>query len=282
MGVLARLLYTKQHGCYPPVSSLLASRQALRGRLAAARRMLYEPLRDARHGRLERPRNRDVQYARPPVAAVLEVMFHPSGCHHEGSLGRIDPSVAHEEAHGPLDHVEDIVLRMGMRAGSLGMGLEPPFRDRVPVLRLGIIRLEQSADAAHGIVAAFAGFEEDGISFSGHDCPFGCDSSLDFRVYVNRSLFQTYCSQVPIANSTFPRKVPLIIGKFSFFRSKLAVYSQKFILYSTMNVRHSSPKRSLPLSLRQFMEFLIPLQIHLFLNLQFNGEVSPMNIGGLK
>src|SRR5262249_44440927 len=60
-----------------------------------------------------------------------------------------DPTIAQENAHRPFDDVEDIVLFMRMRAGTLGMRLQPPFGDGIAACRFIAVGLEDGADASH-------------------------------------------------------------------------------------------------------------------------------------
>jgi hypothetical protein len=84
-----------------------------------------------------------------------------------GGLLANHSAIAEQEAHGALDDEEHVVLLVRMRAGPPGVRLEPPFGDRVGAARLGAVGLEQGADAAHRVVAARAGREQDGAPFTG-------------------------------------------------------------------------------------------------------------------
>src|SRR5262245_17116907 len=82
----------------------------------AFRRVRREPIDDAFHARLEIPRNREVEHARALRAAVLEVVHGPPGCEDEGAARRVDPAAVEQEAHRPLDDVEDVVLLVAVSA----------------------------------------------------------------------------------------------------------------------------------------------------------------------
>src|SRR5689334_5519810 len=53
-----------------------------------------------------------------------------------------------------------------MRAGSLGVGLEPPFRDRIRAAGLGTVGLEDRRDRSTRILATFAGSENYRLSIA--------------------------------------------------------------------------------------------------------------------
>src|SRR5262245_29083184 len=125
-----------------------------------AGRMLREPAHDVRHLLLEAPGYGDVEDARALRGPVLEVVRHAAGREDERPRWGVDPAIAHQDAHGPLDHVEDVVLVVGVRARPLRVRLEPPFRDRVPLLGLGAVGQEAARDAAHRIRSPAARREE--------------------------------------------------------------------------------------------------------------------------
>ena len=91
---------------------------------------------------------------------VLEVVRHAAGREDERPRWGVNPAIAQQDAHGPLDHVEDVVLVVGVRARPLRVRLEPPFRDRVPLLGLGAVGQEAARDAAHRIRSPAARREE--------------------------------------------------------------------------------------------------------------------------
>src|SRR5436190_19816832 len=68
--------------------------------IRVAGRVLEEPLRDAGHVRLERPRRGDVEHGGAHGATILEVVRRAAGNQHEGSARRVRPGIAHEDAHG--------------------------------------------------------------------------------------------------------------------------------------------------------------------------------------
>src|SRR5690606_18449323 len=118
------------------------------------RRMSPEPGADGRHLVLESARHRDVQNAGAHETAVLEVVGRPAGHQHERAGLGIDPLAVDEEAHRALDHVEDVVLLVGVGAGASRLRLDPPLRDRVAADGLLAVGLEDGGYATHGIAAA--------------------------------------------------------------------------------------------------------------------------------
>ncbi|RYZ65536.1 MAG: hypothetical protein EOP09_14105, partial [Proteobacteria bacterium] len=95
------------------------------------------------------------------IGAVLEVMEDAARREHERAPGRIDPVIAEKEAHRALDDEEHVVLLVRVRAGPLGVWLEPPLGDRVQARRLGAVGLEHGLDGTAWISAALAGTEVD-------------------------------------------------------------------------------------------------------------------------
>src|SRR5262249_41755753 len=125
-----------------------------------AGRMLREPPHDVRHFLLEAPGYGDVEDARALRGPVLEGVRHAAGHEDERPRWGVDPAIAQQDAHGPLDHVEDVVLVVGVCARPLRVRLEPPFRDRVPLLGLSAVGQEAARDAAHRIRSPAARREE--------------------------------------------------------------------------------------------------------------------------
>src|SRR5690606_28478981 len=87
-----------------------------------------------------------------------------------------DPALANEEAHGPLEHEEDVVLGVGVGPGPLRVGLEPPLGDRVPLSGLLLVGLEARLHPPHPVAAPLPGPEHDGCP--GRLCVVGHRSSL--------------------------------------------------------------------------------------------------------
>jgi len=104
--------------------------------------MLGEPLRDTRHVLLEVARRRDIEDPGTFRAAVLEVMGHVARHHDERPGARLDPFGADQHAHRAGQDIEHVVLRMRMRAGPLGVRVEPPLRDRIQLPGLRTVGLE--------------------------------------------------------------------------------------------------------------------------------------------
>ena len=96
--------------------------------------MLGKPLRDRRHLLLEITRDREVQNTRSACTAVLKIMRHSAWDQDEGALGSIEPALTNANAHRAFNHIESVVFRVGVRPGTLGVGLQPPLGDGVPSL----------------------------------------------------------------------------------------------------------------------------------------------------
>jgi hypothetical protein len=118
--------------------------------------MLGKPLRDARHVLLEVAGGRDVEHPGPPWAAVLEVVGHVPRHQDERPGARLDPFRADQHAHGAGEDVEHVVLRVRVRARALGVRVEPPLRDRIPLRGLRTVGLEDRRNATHRIRPALA------------------------------------------------------------------------------------------------------------------------------
>src|SRR5437660_12201983 len=69
------------------------------------------------------------------------------------------PRLTHQDAQGAFDDVEDVVLRVRVKARTLRMWLKPPFRDRVARFAFGFVGLEDRGDAAHWVGTALTGAE---------------------------------------------------------------------------------------------------------------------------
>src|ERR1043165_7109052 len=83
---------------------------------------------------------------------------------HERAHRGVDPLVSDEDAHGAPDDVEHIVLGVRVRAGPLGVRLEPPLGDRVRPRGLVAVCLEHRADPAHRIITTLTGAQDDGAA----------------------------------------------------------------------------------------------------------------------
>ena len=63
----------------------------------------------------------------------------------------IDPAVADLNAHGPLNHIEDVVFRVGVRPWALRVWLQPPLGDGVSASCFVSICFEDGGNASHRI-----------------------------------------------------------------------------------------------------------------------------------
>src|SRR5436190_18830166 len=91
-----------------------------------------------------------------------------AGSQHQGALGRIDPLVVHEKAQRALDDVEHVIFGMRVRAGPLGVGLEPPLGNGIGAGRFFAVGLEQRRDPSHRITAPLSGRKDDGLAPRSH------------------------------------------------------------------------------------------------------------------
>ena len=132
---------------------------------SALRWILSEPLDDARHIRLKRPRRREVEHTSTNASSVLEVM--PDSARHENErpFRTLDPLLAHADAHDAFDDIEEIVFGVRVSSRPLSSWLEPPLRYRIPRLSFFYVRLENSGDSAHRICTPLAWSQHDRLSW---------------------------------------------------------------------------------------------------------------------
>ena len=79
---------------------------------------------------------------------------------HERALGRLMPGVAHLNAHGAFQNVENVVFLMAMGAWPGAVRRQPPLGNGIAIARLLAIGLEQRADAAHRIIPPRIGHQD--------------------------------------------------------------------------------------------------------------------------
>ena len=103
-----------------------------------------------------------VRVSCPDEASILKVVGHARRHQNERSGLGLKPSVAKQKAHGPGQHVEDVIFFVSMRAWPGRLRLKPPLRDRIAILGLGAVGFENGMYAAHGVAAATSWRQNDG------------------------------------------------------------------------------------------------------------------------
>src|SRR5262245_25167449 len=127
--------------------------------------VLGKPLHDSGHVLLEGAWDGKVQHTRTTLTAVLEVVRAAAGHQDEGSSRRLEPPAVHQEAHGALDHVEHVVLGVGMGAGPLRVSFEPPLGDGVSRCGFSAVGFEYGGDPTHRVGPSLSGAKDDGTAW---------------------------------------------------------------------------------------------------------------------
>ncbi len=103
---------------------------------------MTEPVRNARHVSFEISGNRQIQKSRTFRATIFEIVWNVRGYKHEGARSCLDPLCVNQKVECPAEHEEDVVLRMMVSSGALGVRFKPPFRDRIATFRFSTIGFE--------------------------------------------------------------------------------------------------------------------------------------------
>ena len=94
--------------------------------------ILSEPLHQVRHHLLKAGRHVDANEPAFVLSVILEVMRHSAWDQDVASTLSVSLLAINNKAEGACEHVEDVVVGMGVGARPPSSRLKPPLRNRVP------------------------------------------------------------------------------------------------------------------------------------------------------
>src|SRR6266404_5700521 len=176
------------------------------------RRILGEPLDDARHIWLKGPGRREVKDTSTNASSILEVMRDSAGHENERPLRAVEPLLAHADAHYAFDDIEEIIFGVRVRSGPLCSWLKPPFRYRIPRLGFLFVCFEHRGDSAHRICTPPPRSQDDGLSWRharlAHSLFPSRDLTTDDRRTHPREAIQIRERSSAAGRSPAPRRPP--------------------------------------------------------------------------
>src|SRR5262245_36247035 len=92
-------------------------------------------------------------------------MRHSSLRQYEGASRGVNPAIPNQKAHRSLNHIENVVLSVGVCAGALRVRLQAPLGDGIRSLCFVPVRFEDSANAPHRVRTPGAGEQKNAGSF---------------------------------------------------------------------------------------------------------------------
>jgi hypothetical protein len=112
-----------------------------------------KPLHDARHGQLKAPWDIQTDESATIAPAILEIVRRAARNERIRTPRCMGPRTINDDAHRPLDNVEDMILRVGVGSRTSSIGVKPPLRNGVARIRLRSIRHEDGTHSTHWIRA---------------------------------------------------------------------------------------------------------------------------------
>lgn len=126
----------------------------LLGIVCTTQRTLSEPFHQLGHHLLKAGRHVDANEPALVLPVILEVMRHSTWNQNVATTLSLTLLAVNHKAEGACEHIEDVVVGMGVSAWPLSSRLKPPLRDRVP--RSGFLSVckEDRSHPAHVVPAA--------------------------------------------------------------------------------------------------------------------------------
>src|SRR5262245_31336905 len=92
-------------------------------------------------------------------------MRHSSRRQYEGASLGVNPAIPNQKTHRSFNHIENVVLSVGVRAGALRVRIQAPLRDGIRSLCFVSVRFEDGANASHRVRSPGAGRQKNAASF---------------------------------------------------------------------------------------------------------------------